>query len=55
MLLHLKRNNDVSIAAVPQPQDVATKKSSCEKSQPSGHSKDNLVVLSRVGAKTTKK
>jgi hypothetical protein len=34
---------------------VATKKSSCEKSQPSGQSKDNLVVLSTVGAKATKK
>ena len=52
MLLHLKRNNDVSIAAVPW--DVATKESSCERSQPSGQSKENLVV-STVGAKATKK
>ncbi len=55
MLLHLKRNNYVSIAAVLLPQDVATKKSSCEKSQPSGQSNENLVVLSTVGAKATKK
>jgi hypothetical protein len=55
MLLHLKRNNHVSIAAMPQPQDVATKKSSCEKSQPSGQSKENRVMLSTVGAKATKK
>jgi hypothetical protein len=34
---------------------VATKKSSSEKSQPSGQSKENLVVLSSVGAKATKK
>ena len=46
------KNNDVSIAAVPW--DVATKESSCEQSQPSGQSKENLVV-STVGAKATKK
>jgi hypothetical protein len=32
---------------------VATKESSCEQSQPSGQSKENLVV-STVGAKATK-
>ncbi len=36
------------------PWDVATKESSCEQSQPSGQSKENLVV-STVGAKATKK
>jgi hypothetical protein len=53
MLLHLKRNKN--IAAVLQPQDGATRKSSCEKSQLSGQSKENLAVLSTVGAKATKK
>ena len=41
-----------SITALPW--DVATKESSCEQSQPSGQSKENLVV-STVGAKATKK
>ncbi len=41
-----------SIAALPW--DVATKESSCEQSQPSGQSKENLVVSS-VEAKATKK
>jgi hypothetical protein len=36
------------------PWDVATKESSCENPQPSGQSKENLVV-STVGAKATKK
>jgi hypothetical protein len=52
VLLHYFLNNDVSIAAVPW--DVATKESSCEQSQPSGQSKENLVV-STVGANETKK
>ncbi len=46
------KNNDVSIAATPW--DVATKKSSCEQSQPSGQSKENLVV-STAGAMANKK
>ncbi len=46
------KNDDVSIAAMPW--DVATKESSCEQSQPSGQSNENLVV-STVGAMVTKK
>ncbi len=51
-VISLVKNNDVSIAAMPW--DVATKESSCEQSQPSGQSKENLVV-STVGAKATEK
>ncbi len=51
-VIAFEKNNDVSIAAVPW--DVATKESSCEQSQPSGQSKEYLVV-STVGAKATKK
>ena len=47
------KNDDVSIAAMPW--DVATKESSCERSQPSGQSKKIWWCECTVGAKATKK